>query len=134
MLMQNVVNKDKFLKALGMTSNLGNPQWPLPNMKEASERNFWGFRSTYSFRGEAWCGTKRIDGRWANILIYFADTGYWINGGFAVAYFYEYQKEEVKYYRWSACEHDFREVTIGRCLHKSTCTKCGASFETDSSD
>ena len=32
------------------------------------------------------------------------------------------------------CDHDWNEVTIGRCLHKWTCTKCGVQITVDSSD
>lgn len=32
------------------------------------------------------------------------------------------------------CQHEFDEVSVGRCLHRWTCKKCGVSQVVDSSD
>jgi hypothetical protein len=125
--------KAPVLKALGCKGEWSTPAWPLPNLKEASERDFWGWRSSYSFKVEIWTGQLKIDGRWANLMIYWVGHSQFIGGGFAVAYFHQYQKEEVRYYEWRACEHEFTEKNIGNCLHRYTCKKCGEAYDVDSS-
>lgn len=68
------------------------------------------------------------------MIIYFAGHSHFIDGGFAVAYFYEYRKERVAYYTWRKCVHKFQQKNIGNCLNRYTCLHCHKSFEVDSSD
>jgi hypothetical protein len=58
---------------------------------------------------------------------------HYIGGGFAVAYFYEYGKAEVRYYQWRTCEHEFQERRLGNCWHEYKCKHCGGRYEVDSS-
>lgn len=135
MLIEHATEQSKvaLLKALGIEHDHGDPRWPLPNLKPSTEREYWGWRSSCSFRAEAWCGHKQIDGRWATLMLYFVGHSSHIAGGFAVAYFYEYGKEEVRYFTWGACDHDFSGRNAGHCLTRYKCAKCGASYDVDSS-
>jgi hypothetical protein len=109
--------------------------WPLPNMKSSTEKDFWGWRSTWGFAGEAWGGQIKIDGQWATILLYFCgEGGHNGKGGFAVAVYREYKRERVEYFTWSHCDHVYEGSRLGNCWHKYTCSKCGHSYEVDSSD
>lgn len=126
-------DKSACLAALGLKEEYQGLPWPLPNMKPATETGFWGWRSSYSFRGEIWCGQKKIDGRWATIILFWMNHSQFIAGGFAVAVFREYGKEETRYFEWRACDHKFNEKNAGHCLHRYTCERCGASYDVDSS-
>lgn len=125
--------KAEVLNALGLEKDYQDPSWPLPNLKKSDEKTFWGWRSSYSFDGEAWCGSKKIGDEWATIIIFYLGHSQYIDGGFAVAIFRSYQKERVEYYEWKACDHKFNERRTGNCLHLYTCENCGKSYEVDSS-
>lgn len=125
--------KEDCIKALGLTDQHSDPAWPLPNMKVSDEKSFWGWRSSYSFKAEAWCGSKRIGDEWATIIVFYMGHSDFIGGGFAVAIFRSHQKERVDYFTWKACDHDFHGKVIGNCLRLYTCSKCGSSYEIDSS-
>lgn len=121
------------LNALGCKSEWAVPGWPLPNLKDSSEKEFWGWRASYTFPVEISVGSVQIEGRWANLMIYWLGHSQFIDGGFAVAVFREYQKEEVRYYEWRACDHVFTHKNTGNCQHQYTCEKCGKSYDVDSS-
>lgn len=121
----------KIIAALG-GGKWGIP-WPLPNMEDSTPTEFWGWRSTYSFNAEVYGGQHKIDNEWANITLFWLDFSYFINGGFAVAAFRTYKKEHQKYYKWTACKHEFKEKTVANCLHEHTCIHCKRSFQIDSS-
>lgn len=129
----NEKSQSDCMKALGLTDRHQDPAWPLPNMKTSDEKSFWGWRSSYSFNAEAWCGSKKVGDDWATILVYYLGHSDFIGGGFAVAVFRNYQKERVEYFTWKACDHSFSEKNVGNCLHRYTCSKCGESYEIDSS-
>jgi len=126
-------SQDECMKSLGLNSKYQEPAWPLPNMAESNEASFWGWRASYMFNAEAWCGQKKIGDEWANIIIYYLGHSDFIGGGFAVAIFRSYGSERVEYFTWKSCDHDFTGKTIGNCLRLYTCTKCGESYEIDSS-
>jgi hypothetical protein len=140
MLVKMITHDDKFrdaiLEAAGAEGAYRLP-WPLPNLKPISEVSFWRFRSTWSLKAEVWNSSQSvtIDGKtfWANVLVYWADINELTNGGFAVVVGYEYQKESVHYFEWRACDHSFHSRTVGHCLHRYTCSKCGTSYDVDSS-
>jgi hypothetical protein len=125
--------KAEMLKALGLENNHGVPAWPLPNLKASDEKSFWGWRASYSFQGEAWMGQIKIGGEYANVILFYVGHSRFIDGGFAVAIFRNYQKERVEYFEWRSCEHEFSRKNIGNCLNKYTCSKCGKSYDVDSS-
>lgn len=37
------------------------------------------------------------------------------------------------FFKAAACEHDYVETRIGKCLHECRCKKCGYSYQRDSS-
>lgn len=51
--------KAKIIKASG--GDDWHMPWPLPNMKPIKDTEFWGWRTTYTFKGEVWAGSKQID-------------------------------------------------------------------------
>lgn len=117
----------------------------LPNLKQIEAKEFWHHVSI--------CGWPRVtihvnkckypiedesgDVRpsWASPVVTLVDHGHMIGGGFAVAHIYSGKGEGSQhYFTWGVCDHEFRGKTIGRCLNLYTCTKCGKSYEVDSSD
>lgn len=116
----------------------------MPNVKFVTESEFWGWRASSGFRAEAWCQNriakspratpdgKEMDG-WATMLLFFVDRAHYIDGGFGVLYFHSYGNEEVRYFGWRKCDHDFTHKSTGNCQHEYTCTKCGKSYDVDSS-
>jgi hypothetical protein len=125
--------KAEMFAALGIEQSYQTPAWPLPNMKPSSEKEFWGWRASYSFTMEIWVGQIQINGEWATLLLYWVGHSWFIGGGFAVAVFRQYREERVEYFEWRSCDHDFKSKSIGNCLTRDTCTKCGKFFDTDSS-
>jgi len=138
--------ENAFLDALGSDGD----KWfepifaTMPNVEFVTEKEFWGWRSIRGFKAEAWCqnGVRRSprttpDGKsmegWATMLIYFVDHAHYIDGGFGVLYFHSYGNEEVRYFGWRKCAHDFTHRSTGNCQHEYTCTKCGKSYDVDSS-
>ncbi len=126
----------------------------MPNRVEVDERAFWGWRSSYSFNGEAWLGQvktaeKAVDSpnpEWGTLILYLVDHSSMAGGGFAVVYNYnarnwnaEQDKEgqkSVRYFKWIACDHDehgWSQKNIGNCLNRYTCKGCGHSYDVDSS-
>ena len=127
--------REKISKATG--GDAWNLPWPLPNMKPVEATDFWGWRSSYGFKGEIWAGSKEVevDGKreHATVLVYWVDHSRYAGGGFAVAVTHRYKQEKVLYFDWRACDHQFRGRNTGKCLHEYTCEKCGYSYEVDSS-
>lgn len=121
-------------EALGISSEGYGFKWPLPNLKPSSERDYWFWRSMYSFRAEVSALEHQIKGDWATVLLYYVGHSKHIDGGFAVCVFYGSDKERVEYYTWSRCDHVFKVRNVGRCLNRYTCEHCGKSYEIDSSD
>ncbi len=46
----------------------------------------------------------------------------------------EYWEKKIRYFTFQACEHTFIDDGSRMCLHRSKCTKCGMTWEVDSSD
>ncbi|BCH33173.1 hypothetical protein MesoLjLc_51030 [Mesorhizobium sp. L-8-10] len=126
--------KEAFLSALGMRNEFGRAPWPLPNMKPSSEREFWGWRASQSFKAEAWADSLRVDGEPATLLIFYLDNSLFKAGGFAVTVIYRGTvADEARYFSWRACDHDYKITSSRNCWREYTCTKCGASYDVDSS-
>jgi hypothetical protein len=146
---------------LGMTSDLGAPPWPLPNMKEVNETEFWWHQSSSMFKASVWGGQiktadvnlspKNMFGHpeWSNVFIYLSDAGHLAGGGYAVQFIYnnmDYNKggawhedhPAVRYYTWQVCVHEFEETgpvhQRSRGWHEYTCKKCKATHSVDSGD
>jgi hypothetical protein len=125
--------KAAMLAALGIEKDYQQPSWPLPNMKPSGEKDFWDWRSTYTFSMEIWVGQIKIGDEYANLMLYWLGHSQFIDGGFAVAVFRRYQKERVEYFEWRACDHKFKSRNTGNCLTEYTCEKCHKSYDIDSS-
>lgn len=126
--------KANFLKAIGMEDEFCRVPWPLPNMKDSTERDFWGWRASSSFRLEAWCDSVTVDGEHATLLTFFLDSGHFIDGGFAVAVIYRGTvAHHARYFEWRACDHKFAHRTTGNCQHRYTCERCKKTYDVDSS-
>ncbi|HEX2726300.1 MAG TPA: hypothetical protein VHN20_10810 [Beijerinckiaceae bacterium] len=123
--------RDRFVKDMGATD--WDAPWPLPNARPSSETEFWGWLTTWGPRAYAWTGQRKIGDDFANVLVFYMDVMDMQNGGFAIVVFRRYQQERVEYFRWGACQHEFENKTIGNCLHRYTCKKCGATHDVDSS-
>ena len=59
---------------------------------------------------------------------------FWYYDGTYVAMHDDFWAGTIDYYNGCICEHDNEAVTIGRCLTRYTCKKCGFVEEVDSSD
>lgn len=122
--------KATLLKAMGVDHDLASP-WPLPNLKQSSEAEFWGWQRSYGPRARLWLGQKKIAYKWATVLAYWMGE---VHPSFAVAVFEEYPKPtRAVYFTWTACVHDFKIVDSGHCWRDYACTKCPAKFHEDSS-
>ena len=142
MLIRHALNEAQevdLCKALGLVdergrpNKWGNPTWPLPNLRPIEAKEFWGWQASYTMKAEAWLGSYKVDGEHANVIAYWANLAGLENAGFAVAIIYRGTvADEAKYFWWGVCDHKWSHKTIGNCLHKYTCTKCGASHEVDS--
>src|SRR5271166_4100465 len=131
----NKVTTEVLLSATGGTER--DIPWPLPNMVEIPEKEFWHWQSIWGSDIQAWCGHKQVDytgdKAWATITLYYAGHDELIDGGFAVAYCYESRVEKTIYYKWRKCNHKFKRTLLGNCWHKYTCELCSKSYEVDSS-
>lgn len=110
----------------------------LPNLDRTTDIEFWHAASLGDFKVEARLRHQEVmnaDGElaWASPILYFVDDGDLLAGGYMVAYFYSHPKH-VEYFRWRACDHEFKSQNLGRCYNKYTCTKCGRFYTIDSSD
>ena len=123
----------KVRRVLGMDDKQYEPTWPLPNLKEIAEKDFWHYAMSYLFEGEVYRQSLQIDGEWWNVRIFIVDSGRLAKGGYVVLYKYRYQEEKVRYFTFAQCDHAFEPRTVGNCLTRYTCQKCGSSHEIDSS-
>lgn len=126
---------------------MGDPPWPLPNMKRVTESDYWGWCQSYSFNSDVWAGSRQIvdqhgKKRWATIRVYYVGHSQFIDGGFAVAIYYAQYRglyptgsyvNDVEYFEWRACAHDFKQTNIGNCLNRYTCVHCRKYYDVDSS-
>lgn len=128
--------RDKVTERL--TSIVGNQRGTLlldlPNMQRSSEGEYWRQHGLYGFEAEAYISHKRIGDEWASCYLYMVGVGHLKDGGFAVAFFFNRKENKVEYYSWAKCVHEFTHKCIGNCLHQYTCSKCGHSYQEDSSD
>lgn len=113
------------------------PSWPPPNLTPCKEVDYWHFRSIwFDFKAEAWLGHQKMpDDAWGTAMLFYVGHGQHIDGGFAVVKVYSPSaSQRIEYYTWGACQHEFKDKTIGNCLNRYTCTKCGKAYDVDSSD
>jgi hypothetical protein len=144
----NKHKESRLLESLGVESSLGTVPWPLPNMRRTDESEFWGHHSSMGNNWmSAYIGSKQVENakgalKWATLHVFFDDTMSNRSAGYCVATLHaEYVGQypdgkyvnEVAYFWWGKCVHEFKEKNIGRCLHRYDCQKCGDSYEVDSS-
>jgi hypothetical protein len=137
----NEKSQSDCMKALGLTDLHQDPAWPLPNMKPSDEKSFWGWRSSYSFNAEAWCGSKKVGDEWATILVYYLGHSDFIGGGFAVAVFRTEAEKKTYYIVWNEARNegfvtddfnDARMVRSGR--FRGAYTTAGSAFQEADAD
>lgn len=99
----------RIVELLGMKDRWGQPAWPLPNMEEINEVEYWAHRFSYAFQAEAWFSQMKIADRdpspknifghphWANLLVYLDDRGKDASGGYAVLYTYNHSNYNTAY-------------------------------------
>jgi len=109
--------------------------WPLPNMKQTTESNFWSHRAHYTPSVYAYMGRSQIKNvygklTWATVLIYLVDEVTLPCGGYCVTID---DKNVVTYYTFQLCVHEYKQTNLGNCYNRYTCVKCGGSYEVDSS-
>lgn len=110
--------------------------WPLPNMVQVKERDFWSWRCSYSFKAEVNPVTsiKHTDGTRRDLLLYIVDHSNMIDGGFVVLVDRTWNDAKpIEYYSFGLCAHSFKEKNVGHCLHQYTCEHCKKSYTVDSS-
>ena len=156
--------KERFLNLLGLKNLYDKGTlWPLPNMREIREVDYWWHRSSYSPKAELWTGQIKIADRdphpknifgnphWGHLHIYLEDHGRLEGGGHAILFTYNWMdwREDhpgskdpnfhaVRYFTWQVCAHEFVEVgpvaQRSRGWHEYKCKKCGAGYTIDSGD
>lgn len=117
---------EKFLKDHGITNWGTYDTFPIP-FKEIPIEKFWKKFSIYGISDDNEFRQLSIDGikRSVHIIIHHDKI-------FAI---YVKTKDGVvtPICYLIGCDHSFEYTTIGRCLHRLTCRKCGYSYEEDSS-
>ncbi|MGG3810923.1 hypothetical protein ABEV34_04640 [Methylorubrum rhodesianum] len=122
------------LAALGKKDTFGYPSWPLPNAKDLSANEFWRGVNSYIPTLWVWCGTAQIEGESYDFNIFYDGRGTLAGGGYAVLSPRGWKSEKPAIYvRWTACDHKWRSKTVGNCLTRYTCERCGSAHEVDSS-
>lgn len=128
--------KSQVFPILGVKDEWEHVSWPLPNMKQVTESDFWSWRCSYSFKAEInfVMAVKHDDETTRDVLGYIVDHSSMIDGGFLVLVDRSYRDPKpVLYYKFGLCEHNFEHQTIGNCLHEYTCKYCKKSYTVDSS-
>lgn len=128
---------DELHKALGLgpKGSTTERRWPLPNMVQVTEKEYWHWRSAhFKFKDEAWAGQVQVEDGWGTLMLFFADQGHHLGGGFAVLSVYSGPGRGARYYTWGDCAHTFDRRKIGNCVNRYTCAKCGRAYDIDSSD
>lgn len=126
--------KAKFLDCMG-AKNEWHQVWPLPNLKEITEYDYWHANMSYSNKLYAYAGSVKHEEDHATLHVYFNDLGRHQLGGYAVLFKYGWPVSEgwVKYFEWGRCSHVFDEKRISNCYHRYTCKLCQSSYDVDSS-
>lgn len=135
---------DAIKKALGL-EGFAEPKWPFPNAKEITQAQFLEQLAYNSFKADAYCGFQRvapIEGEEVTgyeVRLFWLDSWQDKNCGMALLFhrhgtFDKGEPIPPRYFHWGACDHSWTEKTVGKCLHRYTCSKCSASYEVDSSD
>lgn len=98
-------------------------QFPTP-YRESTAAEFWRIMTLYTPEFIDY-NQIAINGRTEEVRFYYFPTC-----AFAVS---DIGKGDIKYWK-IGCEHEWEEETVGHCLHKFTCKKCGFVMTQDSSD
>lgn len=71
---------------------------------------------------------KQIGERMLTVKLYFYHDG----EGLGISS--DFWAGKVYYFRFEACDHNYKGTTIGKCLTRYECSKCGYTQQIDSSD
>ena len=118
---------EKLKSALGLKGGFDVPRWPLPNLKPSSEGDFWSWQCSYGYIAKAHVMGQKVDGKHADIFIYrMPDTYTFIDGGFAIIVTQgpSYRRDQVAYFEWRACQHEFEITNSRMCYREYTCKHC----------
>jgi hypothetical protein len=119
------------------------------NMREISPAQFWNWYGTYTpvaqeFRQPQYDRNEDMTygGHWGNLMMFYTDYDY--TEGYAFTTQWDHTRTTSGYkapndfwprfFKFGPCIHHYVEKKIDKCLHRHTCTKCGKSYEIDSSD
>jgi hypothetical protein len=120
---------------------------PPPNFQPCSANEFWHWHSMYGVYADREFRQFVVPGgpnKWMESVQLFygaGDTGYGLftthkyvpsmSGPAKVHEVYEYTPHFYKFY---LCDHEVKHLrNVGDCLNEYTCTKCGWTYEVDSS-
>lgn len=98
--------------------------------EEAQRRGWLLYAPAFrEYRSVQW---TRPDGKveWLNLWMEWST----LNDGVALVRGPGYGNEPAVRFFVFGCDHEFETKTVGRCLHESTCKKCGCVQVIDSSD
>jgi hypothetical protein len=126
-------NKLVHTEVVGDLDWLGGYNEAPPNWREIDEKEF-SQRTLYDSCSPEFIVFRQIMDKKkpcisAHLLVY------WDNSGVSiVSDYWGKDGKFVHFYSFAKCSHDWKSVSIGHCLRRETCTKCGISHEVDSSD
>lgn len=108
-----------------------------PNMKEISADEFSShtiFTYGFDFVDYRQILSENLSPEFKNKGYGFMAGHALINKFFGKGVFITKVNDEAKFFALTKCEHTYTEKNLSMCLHEYTCTKCGFTYEVDSSD
>lgn len=119
---------------------------PSPNFKEITEKEF-AQSKFFSYGADRTEYRQILPDRlpWKGEKYALSVTLYYLYDGTGYGISSDYWQGKVRYFRFAACEHEYKELSqqecrkrglyhAGRCYHVSECVKCGRINAVDSSD
>jgi hypothetical protein len=110
-----------------------------PNMREISPSDFWHWFGSYQPAGTEFRQPIVDRGFWGNLTLLFSNHA--MTEGYAFTTHWDPVSGHngpndfwPRFFRFGICIHVDTASTIGNCLRKYTCKKCGRSYTIDSSD
>lgn len=122
-----------FKRNLGVDKlNYSQLKWPLPNAEKISDRQMWHNFTIYSPRAWYNAGHVKINDRWASVvLIPMVGSEDKI---YAIVKYHSGPGDEMEYYVFSRCKHEYEHSSGGNCYHIYICKHCKHRYDVDSSD
>ena len=119
------------------------------NMRECSSSEFWHWFGTYSQVAQEHrqpqydlADDMPYGGHWGNLTLLYSDRD--CTEGYAFTTQWDHTRTKSgkqapndfwpRFFKFGPCMHHYAEKNIAQCLRRYTCTKCGKSYEVDSSD